>query len=224
MMTAYLFTLGLGGVLLIASIVLGGDGEADGEIEVGADADADLAIEGDLDADADAGHVDMGQQGLATTHGDAHGAVGGFVAGFLSLRFWTFALAFFGLTGTVLSGLSLAGPTVTAMTASAMGLVIGRGAVAVFHALRASESSMAATTTDYVGKSARVTLGFGPGEVGKVRVQMKGTTVDLLAHTDEPTPFATGDEALIIQISDNKALVSHMGRSLGGREAKALGA
>lgn len=222
MMVAYWFTLGLGGVLLLASIVLGGDGETDGELAVDGDVDADLAIEGDVDGVDHGGEIDMGQQGLASAHGDAHGSLGGFIAGFLSLRFWTFALAFFGLTGTVLGGLALAGPTATLITASVMGLVVGRGAVAVFNALRTSESSMAATHTDYVGKSARVTLGFGPGELGKVRVQMKGTSVDLLAYSDEPTPFSTGDEALIVQIADNKALVSHAGRSLSASSSQAL--
>ncbi len=223
MMTAYLFAPGLGGVLLIASIVLGGDGEADGDLALDGDvdADADLALEGDVDADAD-DLANLGQQGLHTSHGDAHGSLSGFVAGFLSLRFWTFALAFFGLTGTVLAGLSLAGPVTTVILASVMGVVVGRGTVALFSALRASESSLAASEGDYIGKSAKVILGFGPGELGKVRLQMKGTTVDLLAQSDDPTPFSTGDEVMIIQLSGAKAQVTHAGRSLPASEARAL--
>jgi len=224
LMTAYLFALGLGGVMLIASIILGGDGEADGDLALDGDVDADvdLALEGDVDGDVDAHALEMGQQGLHTSHGDAHGSLGGFIAGFLSLRFWTFALAFFGLTGTVLGGLALAAPTVTLVVASVMGLVIGRSAVAVFSALRAGESSTAASEGDYIGKSAKVILGFGPDELGKVRLQMKGTTVDLLAHSDDPTPFSSGDEVMIIQIAEAKALVTHAGRSLHASEARAL--
>lgn len=223
MMTAYLFALGLGGVLLIASIVLGGDAESDGDLALDGDvdADADLALEGDVDAD---GHdlADLGQQGLHTSHGDAHGSLSGFIAGFLSLRFWTFALAFFGLTGSVVGGLSLAGPITTVVLASVMGLVVGRSAVALFSALRAGESSMAASEGDYIGRSAKVILGFGPEELGKVRLQMKGTTVDLLAQSDDLTPFGTGDEVMIIQISESKALVTHAGRSVRATEARAL--
>ena len=84
MMYAYLFTLGLGGVLLLASIVLGGDGEADAHagIDGHVGLDGDLALDGDVDAHAD---VDMGQQGLETHHADAHGAMDGFIAGFQTI-------------------------------------------------------------------------------------------------------------------------------------------
>jgi hypothetical protein len=73
------FSLVAGGVLLVASL-FGADQDAD--------ADADIGADGDVDADA-------GHEGLA------HGDLGGFVAVFISLRFWTFFATFFGLTGVV---------------------------------------------------------------------------------------------------------------------------
>ena len=87
---AYIFALVLGGVLLGASFLLGGDHDADGDVDMDADADvdADVDADADIDGDADGGH-------------DGHGDVAGFFGVLGSLRFWTFFTAFFGLTGLV---------------------------------------------------------------------------------------------------------------------------
>ena len=186
----YLFAFGLGGVLLLGSIVLG-------------DKDTDAAGQGDAgDADSQAQHFDHGV-------GEAHGALAGLFTAFLSLRFWMFFLAFFGLTGLVLDGLDLVdGPLVALVAAVFMGLVTGQATVAVFRRLAHSETSTAATASDYIGRTGRVLVGFGPGALGKVRLVLKGTTVDVLATTDDERPFQPDDEALIITMNDTTAVVA----------------
>ncbi len=194
----YLFSFALGGLLLLASILLG---DKDG----GHDS-------GDVDTDTDGDHG--GHQ--ASDHGvpATPGSFAGMFTAFLSLRFWMFFLAFFGLTGLVLDGLDIIPNSGVALAISlAMGLATGQVTAAVFRHLSSSETSTAASVSDYVGKSGRVLIAFAPGSLGKLRITLKGTTVDVLATTDDERPFAVGDDALVIQMNDTTALVSRVSGS-----------
>lgn len=190
----YLFSFALGGLLLLASILLG---DKDG-------------------GHADAGHADADTGSPGATQGIDHGvpATPGSFAGMftavLSMRFWMFFLAFFGLTGLTLDGLDLVGSGLALALALAMGFVTGQATVAVFRHLATSETSTAASASDYVGKSGRVLIGFGPGNLGKLRLTLKGTTVDVLATSDEERPFAVGEEGLVIQMNDTTAVVARV--------------
>jgi len=188
----YLFSFALGGILLLASILLG-------------DKDTGHDDAGDADADADAGAP---HQGLDHGVPGSHGGLAGVFTAFLSMRFWMFFVAFFGLTGLVLDGLDLVGSGLALALALAMGLFTGQATVAVFRHLATSETSTAAGAHDYVGKSGRVLVGFGPGELGKLRLTLKGTTVDVLATSDEEQRFAAGDSALVIQMNETTAVVA----------------
>lgn len=197
----YLFALIVGGVLLGASILLGGDHDA------GADADGDLHLDTDLGADADA-DADAGSDadaGHELTHGDAvggHGSADFFLWSFRSIRFWTFFLAFFGLTGLALTWLGLVESQWLGLAlAVGMGGLTGLGAAAVLRALGTDQSATVASSADYVGKTARVVVPVRKGGVGKVRIQLRGTTVDVLATTDEEE-FSSRDEALIIEMDE----------------------
>jgi len=194
----YLFCFALGGLLLLSSILLG---DKDG----GHDSDASAA--GDVHAEAETG----GSQGI--DHGvlASPGSLAGMFTAFLSMRFWMFFLAFFGLTGLVLDGLDLIPNSGVALAISlVMGLAIGQGTAAVFRYLAANETSTAASVGDYVGKSGRVLVGFGPGSLGKLRLTLKGTTVDVLTTTDEERAFVVGEEALVIQMNDTTAVVARL--------------
>ena len=190
----YLFCFALGGLLLLASILLG---DKDGGHDSGGDAHAEGETGGSQGID----------HGVAATPGSVAGA---FTA-FLSMRFWMFFLAFFGLTGLVLDGLDLIPNSGVALAISlAMGLATGQITAAVFRHLSTSETSTAASVGDYVGKSGRVLIGFGPGGLGKVRLTLKGTTVDVLATSDEERPFTPGEEGLVIQMNDTTAVVARV--------------
>lgn len=192
----YLFAFALGGLLLLASIFLG-DKDGDHDVEQGADADADGP---------------PNPSSLAHDGSHDHGAVAGLFSAFLSVRFWMFFLAFFGLTGLVLDGLDLvANQTLTLGLAIGMGILTGEVTVYVFRHLSHSETSTAAGAHDYVGKSGRVLVGFASnGGLGKLRLTLKGTTVDVLATTDDERPFTAGEEALVIQMNDTTAVVARV--------------
>lgn len=177
---AYVFGLVLGGILLVASMI-GGDGATDpaGELEGGA---------GD-----GLGHGDLA--GIATT--------------LLSLRFWTFASAFFGLSGLVLDGLGIVESDWLAMVLSiATGLGIGYVASAIWRIAVRDEVGLAASSSDYIGKLGRVLLPIQRGQVGKLRLELRGTSVDVLARTDDEEPIRAGDEVKILAMDGSTALVT----------------
>jgi hypothetical protein len=82
----YLFGLIVGGVLLGSSLLLGGHGEA----EVDAELDAEVGGDAEVHVDDHGSGIEVGADLVLWR--------------FRSLRFWTFFLAFFGLSGTLLGG------------------------------------------------------------------------------------------------------------------------
>jgi membrane protein implicated in regulation of membrane protease activity len=178
---AYVFALVLGAVLLGSSFLLGGDGDADADVDVDADAEVD-------------------------SNSDSHGDLGGLFGVLGSMRFWTFFAAFFGLTGVILDGLDLAAELVALVLAVAVGLATGWVAVTLLNRLSANDTGVAAGIDDYVGKSGEMLIAAGPGRLGKIRIELKGTTVDVLAESDEQT-IDRGHEALIVDMRGSKAIV-----------------
>ncbi|GAB5543626.1 MAG: hypothetical protein SangKO_033860 [Sandaracinaceae bacterium] len=205
---AYLVSLIVGGVLLGASILLGGkdlevdaDADADLDLDLDADGDADLDLDADIDGEADGFDKDVG----------GHGDFSGFLFMFLSLRFWTFFLAFFGLTGIVLDGLNLvSSPWLGLGLALGMGLATGAGAMSVIRMLGSDTSGQAVRSTDYIGKTARVVVPFEGSSVGKVRVDIKGTSVDLLASGLEEDGYQGKEEVLIVEMDGARARVARL--------------
>ena len=61
---------------------------------------------------------------------------------------------------------------------------------------------------DLVGLSGVVELPFDADSRGKVRVDVKGSMVDLLAFTEDKSGFQVGDRVLIIQMQNNKVWVT----------------
>lgn len=180
-MTIYLAALAFGGILLLASLVAGHD-----------------------HADHHAG--DHGQdQGHDHDVGPApHAAL---VLPFLSLRFWIFGLAFFGLTGAVLHGLGLTSPLGAAALASAVGLGFGYAAARLFLTLARQTVGQVAPDGGHVGREGKVLLPVARGQRGKVRVTAAGVAVDLLAESDDERTLPAGTTVLIVAMRGTVAVV-----------------
>lgn len=185
-MYLYIGALVFGGVLLVSSILLGGHDDADVD---GGDFDKDIDLDGDKDIDLD-------------------GDIGIFWI-FRSLRFWTFFLAFFGLTGVLFEAFGLASEMVTLALAIGMGSVIGIGGATAIRKLMNDQTADAAHEGDYIGKSAKVVVPVQPGGVGKVRVEIKGRQVDVLATTDGEA-ITSDDEVLIVEMEGTRAKVARV--------------
>lgn len=185
----YVGGLIVGGGLLGASMLLGGHGH-DADADLDADADADLS--GDHDHDHDHGS-------------DLAHAVW---LPILSLRFWTFFSAFFGLTGTLLDGLGLAPPYTALGVALGMGFLCGYTTSALIRSLKSKQvDSGIDPERDYVGKSGDVLLDVAPGDPGVVRLHVKGVLVDLDAMVDPDGPrLRRGEKVIVLGLAEGTKL------------------
>ena len=221
---AYLFALIVGlGILGIQSVLGSKDADADADADFDADADADFDLDADADADLDAGFdadadldadadADFDVDGDADAHTGVDGnkdvgGVGGVVAMFLSVRFWVFAFLGFGLSGTLLTFLSSVGAVPTAITAIVMGLVCGFGAAAAFGALKRTASEHTEHAGEVaVGRIGRVIVPLPESGMGKVRIEISGRSVDLMARA-EGLRIERGDAVVIEDVDGEIARV-----------------
>ncbi|MBX3232458.1 MAG: hypothetical protein KIT84_15905 [Labilithrix sp.] len=191
MIGLYLAGFATGGVLLLFSVIGGGD-----------DPDVDVDVDGDVDMDADA-HGD----------GDDHAVSGGVTSTlaavaltafpFASLRFWTFFLAFGGLAGALLTALSPLGAFATALVAAALGYAAGVGSSALMRLVARDEVSSSLGARECVGTSATVVLPIEGGSRGRVRVHVDGRTVDFDAESDDELALAVAAPVFVYAIRDD---------------------
>jgi membrane protein implicated in regulation of membrane protease activity len=165
------------------------------------------------------GHGDTGGGPEADFHVDAD-AVDAVVGAFRSLRFWVFFLAFFGLSGTTMLSLGIVSSSVlSTLLALLFGSSAGWFAVWAFKFINRKESNSMAGGDDFVGKSGRILVPITPGDTGKIRIQAKGSTVDLLAKSDET--MESGTEALVIEMEGTVARVARADApGFGSEESK----
>ncbi len=212
----YVAATAFGGSLILVSLLFGGDSEdfdKDFEIDSDVDADADLDVEADVDVDVDVdgeAEVEGFDKDLAGVV--ASGASDGSDAiwlPFLSMRFWTFGLASFGLTGVLLSLLSVSElPALAAAVFSGAG--IGWGAAWFFRQIKTDSVSGEIGYERYAGEEARVLLAVRPGSRGKIVVQTLAGRVEMLATTRDENPIARGEKVLIAHVRDGVADVSRL--------------
>lgn len=123
----------------------------------------------------------------------------------LSVRVWTYLLAFGGVTGLLLRYVA---PVPEPWRAVAS-FVVGASAAALARSVigRASRLSPSGTVkrADLVGRTAGVVVPFASGATGKVRVRVAGSEVDLLATTDDGEPLGREEEVLILELRDDGA-------------------
>lgn len=125
-----------------------------------------------------------------------------------SLKFWTFGICFFGLTGLVLSNLSVALPAViVAIAAVIMGILCGGLISGSLRVLRHQKADSLVRSADLVGIAGTVEVPFNATSRGKVRLQIKGSILDLIAYTDEAREFQTGEQVLVVSTDQNRLWV-----------------
>jgi membrane protein implicated in regulation of membrane protease activity len=127
----------------------------------------------------------------------------------LSVRFWTYLLAFGGATGVLLRLVGREGEPSSAIGA----LLVGAAASVMARVVigRASRAGASGTVhaQDLVGRTGAVLIPFAGGATGKVRVRVGGADVDVLATTEDGEPLGRSDEVLILEVNDGgSALVT----------------
>ena len=127
----------------------------------------------------------------------------------LSVRVWTYFLAFGGVTGSALRLAVHAGEPSSAIAAGGVGVIAGAMAHLVIG--RATRPGRTGTVrpADFVGRPARVLVPVAPGATGKVRARVAGADVDLLATTDGDEALDLRDDVLIVEVRpEGTALVT----------------
>jgi membrane protein implicated in regulation of membrane protease activity len=187
MLTLYLVCLVLGGLLIAVSIFGGGDTDVD--VDVSADADVD--VEADVDANGEG-------EGLTAA------------ARFLSLRNLVFFMAFFGLTGTLLSALG-GQHLATLLTSLGLGVVAAYAVQRLMDYLRSSQSGALPGASALAGAEARVVVGLAGRRPGKVDVVAGDRTYQFVARLHEGAGVdhaEVGDALVVVRIQDGIALVA----------------
>jgi len=197
MLSVYWFALGFGGIFLVVTVFLGHDSDADTN---GAAADHDFTA-------GDAGHGDFhGHVGDAT-----HPPMMDIFFFLLSLRFWAFFTAFFGLTGV--GGTYLMGGGIsTLVLAILMGAIAGFSASWLFRALSRGNVSTDINLNETAGMRAQATIPIAPGDPGKVRLVFKGQLVEGKAVCEE-AEIPLHAPVVITQYRDNTFFVKPLAQT-----------
>ncbi|HTM21698.1 MAG TPA: hypothetical protein VL172_14350 [Kofleriaceae bacterium] len=196
--------LGIGGTMLLASLVFGGNdhGSAGGH-------DVDHGADHDHGADKAGGAMVLASdQSMVKHEGAADAALS--ILPVTSLRFWTFFMAFFGLTGLTLTAAALgAGVVINALLSTGVGYLSGMSVVTLGRRLQRASTDSSVGAADYVGATATVSLPVAKGRTGKIRLDIKGRIVELIADTEDEPGYQAKQLVMIYQMTaDGRALIT----------------
>ncbi len=218
MQSIYWFCLTIGGAFVTLSLVGGGDllddmdidADADFDVDVDADVDIDADADFDVDADSDVGgdmQIDTDVE-LLRSSARKRKRLPTWLSILTSFKFWTFGGFFFGLTGLVMDALEPGlGVGVIFAIALIMGIVCGGVLVSTLRYLKHRKVDSLVRNEDFSGLTGIVELPFDQSSKGKVFLEVGGSTLHLIAHTDEEMNFQAGDRVLVVGRSQNRLWV-----------------
>lgn len=125
----------------------------------------------------------------------------------LSVRVWTYVLAFGGITGLLLRRVAHAHEPMSAIGACVVGVAAAAMARAMIRRAASEGDSGTVRVEDLLGKTGDVVVPFSGKATGKVRIRVGGGDVDLLATTDDGEPLKRHDGILIVEVRDGMTAV-----------------
>lgn len=182
MIAIYIACFVLGGGLVALSALTGGDHDAHGH-------------------DADAGGGAHGPDGSDGVDHD-----GPWIP-FLSLRFWTFTLAFFGLMGLAVRLLVPVSFVVELGAALLVGLLSGYSVSWAVRKLQVTSVNSSIPDRELLGREATVLLPVSGEKPGKVRLLVGTRQIDLLANSDESSTIDVGEQVVVVDITGARVRV-----------------
>jgi hypothetical protein len=183
MLSAYIVCLLAGGVVLGASVFGGHDS-------------------GGGDAHVDDAHVGDAHDGV--DHAGHHEWAGRIP--FLSLRFWTWGVTFFGLAGLALT-LGGTPASLVPWLAAAGGLGSGWGASWALGRLTRDAVGVLPEASSHIGREAKLLLPLRRGARSKIRLSIGGVETDLLAETDLAAEIPAQSTVLVVGMRGLTAVV-----------------
>ena len=208
MLTVYWVCFALGGTFVLLAVLSGIDGVDFGDHDFGDHGFGDHDIDGSLNLDEDVEVSGSPERSPSAPFQQRRDPWYGIFAVFKTLKFWTFALCFFGLTGLVLSHLSVPLPAalITSL-AIGMGLVCGGFVSGSLRWLQRRHTDSLVRTNDLVGLSGTVVLPLDQTQSGKVQVSVKGSLLEMIARTDDVNRLQVGDRVLVVGTEHNRLWV-----------------
>ena len=218
MQSAYWFCLVVGGAFVALSTI-GGDlfdgADVDADIDADADFDADIDAEVELDTDLEANSDLQIDTDLDLLRGKRKRRLPAWLSILLSFKFWTFGGCFFGLSGVLLSATQ---PDLTDITiflfSLIAGILCGGTLVSALRALKFRQVNSLVRNEDFAGLLGTVELPFDANSKGKVFLEVGGSTLHLVAQTDEKILFQPGDAVLVVGRTQNRLWVVAAERQL----------
>ena len=186
------------------------DVEGDVDFDADFDADADFDLDGDLDLDGDAPDIDFDAQ-VDTDLQLLQKVKGAYVFSLnilTSFKFWTVGGFFFGLTGLGLSWVVPSWPPGLVFTiALMMGILLGSALAIILRHLARRQADSLIRTEDFAGRVGIVELPFDTQSKGKVRLELRGSVLHMIALTDDTKQFVPGDKVLVVNVDNNRLWV-----------------
>jgi membrane protein implicated in regulation of membrane protease activity len=150
--------------------------------------------------------VTGGDHHVGELHPSLHGAHAQSGPGIVSTRSLVYGVAAFGLVGAPLHILGVLSPRAALGVALLGGVLATVLAGLAFRAAGDPSASGASSYDSLVGRDGRVLLECAPERPGKIRVDLGGHVVDLVATTDDPR-IAAGNTVTIAAVRDDVAHV-----------------
>lgn len=161
--------------------------------------------------DAEAEIDDLELDGEVDGHDADHDSL---IFPWASLRFWAVSCAASGSIGTLGLWLTDAPRALVASVAVATGVILGWLSHYVLVRLARDASSSTASLHSGRGRLARVVTPIGEGTRGKIRLEIKGQLVDMVARAE--LPIEAGAEVVVTDIEGEEAQVIRAPRDLAG--------
>lgn len=151
-------------------------------------------------------------------HGDGHDQSGVLSnLPILSIRFWVFTVAAFGLIGVLLNALDAGSEAIRALAAVLGGIVTGTTVWAGFRLTRRLEAGEDASARQFVGQIGSVVVPVRGATPGKIRLHMQGQTVEVLAVADDRSHvFEIASPVFVLSVRNGYAHVVPTDEILGG--------
>jgi membrane protein implicated in regulation of membrane protease activity len=138
---------------------------------------------------------------------------------FFSVRFWTYFAMAFGLSGLLLSTVVKQTEPTVAILASSTALLLGLAVSYTVRALSRTEHTSTVTERDIVGIEGQVMVAIREGQLGRIRVTVKGEILDLLASSAEPKSIEAGDFVVIVDLDGDRVKVVSRESAFGSPES-----
>lgn len=185
MIAIYIACFVLGGGLVVLSALTGGDHGGHG---------GDGSVEHGIEHGGD--------------HGEGHaGDHDGPWIPFLSLRFWTFTLAFFGLMGLAVRFLVPVAFIVELGAALTVGLISGLSVSWAVRKLQRTSVDSSVPPRELIGREATVLLPVSGERPGKVRLRVGARQIDILANSDETSTLEAGEPVVVVDLDGARVRV-----------------